>query len=88
MRDGDNKQHNTIAVEIAAFAVSALVLAAALIIVALIPQESIYENMLSSAEYLCEGEQFKDAVEGINGSCIDRYADSILLGIAWHLFWY
>lgn len=83
MREGDKKQRSSIAAEIAAFAVSALVLAAALIIVALIPQESIYDNMRSSAEYLCEGEQFIDAVEGINGSCIDRYADSILLGIAW-----
>lgn len=83
MREGDKKQHSTIAAEIAAFAVSALVLAAALILVALIPQESIYDNMLSSAEYLRDGELFGDAIDGINGSRIDRYADSILLGIAW-----
>ena len=55
----------------------------ALILVALIPREAIEENMLSSAKMLTEGERFGLAVEGLECSRIDRYADAILLNIAW-----
>jgi len=54
-----------------------------LVLCACIPQSAIRENMLESAQYLCEGELFGTVVEGVEGSRIDRYADSILLGIAW-----
>lgn len=54
-----------------------------LVLSAQIPQQAIRENMLESAQFLCDGPLFGTAVEGVEGSRIDRYADSILLGIAW-----
>lgn len=54
-----------------------------LVLSACIPQSAIRENTLESARYLCEGELFGAVIEGVEGSKIDRYADSILLGIAW-----
>ncbi|MGN0415388.1 MAG: hypothetical protein ACI4FX_07840 [Agathobacter sp.] len=48
-----------------------------------IPQSSIKENVQESAEYLCDGEVYSLVVDGARGSLIDRYADSILLAIAW-----
>ena len=57
---------------------------ALLVLSAMIPKEYIRDNMLRSAEYLYESELFGDVIEGIDGSRIDRYADSILLNIAYH----
>lgn len=54
-----------------------------LVLVALIPQEAIKENVQESAEYLCQGELFGEIVRDVEGSRIDRYADSIFLGIAY-----
>lgn len=54
-----------------------------LVSTALIPQSAIKENVRESAEFLCEGELFGTVVEGVSGSKIDRYADSILLAIAY-----
>lgn len=54
-----------------------------LVLSAMIPQKAIKENVQESAEYLCQGELFGEVVEGVAGSRIDRYADSILLGIAY-----
>lgn len=68
-----------ITVVLAAFCMPAL-----LVLSAMIPQEYIRDNMLRSAEYLYESELFGDVIEGIDGSRIDRYADSILLNIAYH----
>ena len=58
---------------------------ACLLLVALIPRQSIKQRSLESAQYLCEGDQFAYMEEGVEGSCIDRYADSILLNIAYNL---
>ena len=58
-------------------------LTALLVLCACIPKSAIRENMLESAQYLCEGELFGTVADGVEGSKIDRYADSILLGIAW-----
>lgn len=69
--------------EILCFFITAVLLAGLLCVSALIPRERIYDNLCSSAEYLCGGELFGDVIEGVRGSRIDRYADSILLGIAW-----
>ena len=68
-----------ITVVLVAFCMPAL-----LVLSAMIPKEYIRDNMLRSAEYLYESELFGDAIEGIDGSRIDRYADSILLNIAYH----
>lgn len=60
-----------------------ILLTGLLVLVALIPQNAIRGNVRESAEYLCEGELFGMAVDGVKGSEIDRYADSILLAIAY-----
>lgn len=65
------------------FAVTVALLTGALVCSALIPRAAIKENVRQSAEFLCEGELFDVAVEGVAGSKIDRYADSILLAIAY-----
>lgn len=58
-------------------------LAGLLVMAAMIPKVYIKKNVEESAVYLCEGELFGEAVRNADGSIIDRYADSILLGIAY-----
>lgn len=53
------------------------------VLIAKIPRSSIKENVQKSAEYLCDGELFGMRIDGVECSKIDRYADSILLGIAY-----
>ena len=65
-------------------AAAAVIMPALLILAAMIPKDAIKENSLKSAEYLYEQELFDCAVGEIEGSRIDRYADSILLNIAYH----
>lgn len=48
-----------------------------------IPQKAMEANIRTSAEYLVEGDLFGERIRNIYPSRIDRYADSILLGIAW-----
>ena len=67
----------------ALFAGTAALLLLLLLAVTRIPRAAIRDNVLDSARYLCEGELFGTVVEEVNGSRIDRYADAILLGIAW-----
>ncbi len=66
------------------FVTAASLMLGALLLSALVPKEAIKEKTLESAEYLYEGELFGEALPGIEGSRIDRYADAILLNIAWH----
>lgn len=68
----------------AVFCAAAALGLALLVLSALIPRRAIAENMRASAEYLAAGELFGAAVDGVEGSRIDRYADAILLNIAWH----
>lgn len=65
------------------FILAVLTLTGLLVLAAQIPRSAISENMQKSAEYLCEGELFGKLAENVDGSKIDRYADSILLAIAW-----
>lgn len=65
------------------FLLTAAVCLGVLFFSAFIPRDAIAPRMLSSARFLCEDELFGEAAEGIRSSRIDRYADSILLGIAW-----
>ena len=51
---------------------------------ALIPTQKLQENMKESADFLCEREAFFRLSENLECSNIDRYADSILLSIAYH----
>lgn len=50
---------------------------------AMVPKSAIEKNILDSAEYLYEDEIFGTVVKGVESSRIDRYADAILLGIAY-----
>ena len=65
------------------FFLTAALLFGFLLLSTLVPKEAIRPRMQTSAEYLCDGELFGAAVPGVLSSRIDRYADSILLGIAW-----
>ena len=65
------------------FSLTVALLTVLLVLSAMIPKSAIRENVLESARFLCDGPLFGTAVEGVEGSRIDRYADSILLGIAW-----
>ena len=65
------------------FLIVTVLLLGVLVLSAKIPKSAIKENMQESAIYLCEGELFGMVVENVNGSKIDRYADSILLAIAY-----
>ncbi|MBO4915624.1 MAG: hypothetical protein J5449_10500, partial [Oscillospiraceae bacterium] len=59
-------------------------MASLLVLSALIPRGAIEPQMRESAALLKESELFGTAVDGAEGSRIDRYADSILLNIAWN----
>ena len=48
-----------------------------------ISKDSMRENMEGSAELLCENSVFFDIIEGVQASCIDRSADSLLLSISY-----
>lgn len=68
---------------IIAFLLTLVILTSALVLSAMIPKTKIQSNVLESAEYLCEGELFGTILNGKESSKIDRYADSILLAIAY-----
>ena len=56
-----------------------------LVLSAKVSKESIQENMEESAAYLCEDIVFPYMEgEDVKPSCVDRYADSILLNIAYN----
>ena len=63
------------------FFVTMLFFMGLLLLSATIPKSSIKQNVLDSAKYLCDGKLFGEKLDGIDGSRIDRYADSILIGI-------
>ncbi len=65
------------------FVLVVILLTSLLVGVARIPRSMIKENVKVSAEFLCEEPLFKEVIKGVNGSRLDRYADSILLGIAY-----
>lgn len=65
------------------FSLTLLVLLGLLILVAKIPQSAIKENVRESASYYCDTGLFVRQIEGVNGSAIDHYADSILVAIAY-----
>lgn len=64
---------------------AAVIMPVMLVLTAFIPKETIRAHSLESAQYLYDGELFGNVIEGIDGSMIDRYADAILLNIAYHL---
>ena len=68
---------------IAVFILTVAVATALLVAAALIPREAVKDNMTESAQFLMDGDLFGEKIKGVDGSTIDRYADSILLGIAY-----
>ena len=56
-----------------------------LVSVSVIPRQAIQNNMLESANYLCEDPVFFYVNSMDTSSKIDRYADSILLNITYNL---
>ncbi|MCR4691586.1 MAG: hypothetical protein K5739_09605 [Lachnospiraceae bacterium] len=65
---------------------SALVIAILLLYMSsLIPDDMVQERFTESADILCEKEVFFCEQKNYSLSMIDRYADSILLNIAWNL---
>lgn len=68
---------------ITVFFITFAVLTGALVLTAKLPRSLIQENCLESANYLCERNVFWNLHQEINSTKIDRYADSILLGIAY-----
>lgn len=68
---------------ICVFIITFAILTGLLVLSACIPRSSIQAHVRESAEYLCQGELFGAVVDGVSGSRIDRYADSILLAIAY-----
>ena len=69
--------------ELIAFFIMTALFVVGLVIVAKIPRASIREKVSDSAEFLCDSELFGCVLEDIESSKIDRYADSILIGIAY-----
>ena len=69
---------------IAVFFVTVLLLTGALYFAAKIPKNTIRKHMLESAEYLYGEELFGSVISFADSSMIDKYADSILLNIAWN----
>lgn len=65
------------------FLVTVTILTGMLVLAAKLPKSAIEDNVRESAEYLCQGELFGNVIEGVKNSKIDRYADSILLAIAY-----
>ena len=68
---------------LAVFCVTAALLLGALTAAACIPRKAIEDNVRASADYLCREELFGRVLPEVRSSTIDRYADSILLNIAW-----
>ncbi len=79
------KMMKKIGLLIAGFAAALFLAVLLLYISSLIPDESVREKFAESADILCEKDVFFCAQKDYNFSKIDRYADAILLNIAWNL---
>ncbi len=73
-----------IPIYIGVFLISLAVMLGFLVLSAKVTKESVQENFEESAELVCENDVFFYVEEDVNPSCIDRYADSILLNIAYN----
>ena len=68
----------------AAFIASVLILMGALVLSAMIPRAALRDNMLSSAELLCEHPDYYNLIETVPATQVHNYADIVLLNIAYH----
>ncbi len=66
------------------FITTSVLCAGMLVMAAFVPRNAIFANMLTSAEHLCDDFVFFKLSDDIDASIIDRYADSILLNIAYN----
>ena len=67
------------------FTVTLALFVLALFGAACIPREAVRKQMERSGDYLCRKPVFFDLKKGVDSTKVDRYADSILLSITWHL---
>lgn len=54
-----------------------------LVLVALIPEEAMYDNVVSSAEVLYEEGTYPKALEGIAGTWLDNFTDGLIINTAY-----
>ena len=69
---------------IVCFFVLIVLMTGMLVAVAKIPKETIRPQVAESAEFLCERTQFGEVIIGKKSSMISRFADAVLLSIAWY----
>ena len=69
--------------ELIAFFITALCMVGLLAAVAKIPREKLRPQMERSADYMCIRALHGHLIRGVKGTLVDRYADSVLLAIAW-----
>lgn len=67
------------------FAASLLILLGLLWLAVQIPQNAIKDNTYESAKSLCEIDLFQKIIPNVENTKVDRYADSILLGINYQM---
>lgn len=72
-----------IIIRIGVFALTLVLLWAAIFVAALIPNDLIYENMHASSVYYSDKDAF--AQNGEMRKMVDNYADTILLNVAWNM---
>ena len=69
----------------AVFILVAALLTGCLTLSAMIPRSAIEKHMRQSADFLCAADVYPVLARNVKASRVDRYADSVLLGIAWQL---
>ena len=65
------------------FGASFALLLGGLIASASIPKAKIKENVYQSAQFFCDAKIFDAKIQGVSSSILDRYADTILVAIAY-----
>lgn len=70
--------------ETIAFVIVACFMVLGLVAAAKIPREKIIDNLTESAELYRRNDRFFWVIDGVWGSCIDWYADAVLLDMAYY----
>lgn len=65
------------------FIVTLLLLTSLLMISACIPRSAIKQNVIKTADFLCEKPSIFPLIPGISASTVDRYADAILMSVVY-----
>ncbi|MBQ1311293.1 MAG: hypothetical protein IIY55_05520, partial [Blautia sp.] len=67
------------------FIMTVVISAGLLFAAALIPRDAVQKNMQESAEYYVEKAADSNIIPGIKATFVDRFADSLILNITYHL---